>query len=95
MLILQMLLFYPNWRFIVFKMIDVKLGEYFTKIITPIVISMIPVLISSFICYSLENVYIKIITVPLIFSILFVSIVYKYQRIFILEVLNLLKRKFN
>jgi O-antigen/teichoic acid export membrane protein len=95
MLILQILLFYPNWRFIVFKMIEVEFGDYFTKIITPIAISMISVLISSFIFYSLENIYIKIIAVPLIFSVLFVSIVYKYQRIFILELLNLLKSKFN
>jgi O-antigen/teichoic acid export membrane protein len=89
-LVLQILLFFPNWKFIVFKICQADIWTYSEKIITPLVSVLIPVTLAKISTFSILNSYIKLISASLIFLGIFILILILFNKPLLKELRNII-----
>lgn len=78
-LILQILLFYPTWKIIIYKMINAEFWEYARKLLPPMIISILS-LLPSYIIYkiNIESIFLFLFSI-IIFCITFFILMKKYN----------------
>jgi O-antigen/teichoic acid export membrane protein len=67
-LVLQIILFIPNWRFIVFKTCKADIWIYSMQIIKPFLSILIPVTLAKLITYYISSPYVMLVVALFIFS---------------------------
>ena len=78
-LFLYILLFYPNWKFIVNKMVDINLREYLLTIFNPFLLTIISIAVVSVPLFFIESSFLKILVGCLAFGILYSFLLFKYE----------------
>jgi len=78
-LILQILLFYPTWKIIIYKMINAEFWEYTRKLLPPMIISILS-LLPSYIIYkiNIESIFLFLFSI-IIFCTTFFILMKKYN----------------
>lgn len=92
-LILHLILFILEWKFIIFKNIYATFHEYIKNLSFPFIFSIISMIIMYLIIFNFTNIYIKTAISAIIFSGIYILLNYKYNRKFFFDVLNLLNFK--
>ncbi len=88
LLILQFILIIPNWKFLINKIIKVKLYEYLKYILLPFYISLLSGIVIYAVYLLFNDIYLKLI-IPLIFmTLIYIFLSYVYNKMFTFEVFN-------
>lgn len=93
LLLIQVLLYYPTWKFIVHGICFASLKEYSLSFKKPILFVIVSGIIPLLLIYFLKGDLIKIISGAVSFSIIYFILVLKYERNLYSEVLKIMVKK--
>jgi len=85
-LILQIILFFPNWKFIVFKTCKANFLEYSRSIFVPFIFAFISIFISKILTFNISNMFIELLLASIIFMSIFILLIYKYNHSLFVEI---------
>lgn len=87
-LILQIILYIPNLKFIINRVIDIHFMEYFTKTFKPLYINIIPLVFAYITLNSLNIDYYILVFIPILYFGTYILVLYKGDRDFFQLIIN-------